>query len=91
MNEIPLFDNFYKNEVLKELFRKNSKLENFHNGLNLDRINEKFLNNVKNSHLSEVTYYRLYIDKLINLKKGFLIYFDADLYFFDRDKMCDFI
>ena len=44
MNEIPLFDNFYKNEVLKELFRKNSKLENFHNGLNLDRINEKFLN-----------------------------------------------
>ena len=45
MNEIPLFDNFYKNEVLKELFRKNSKLENFHNGLNLDRINEKFLNN----------------------------------------------
>ena len=41
----------------------------------------KVLNNVKNSHLSEVTYYRLYIDKLINLKKGFLIYFDADLYF----------
>ena len=44
----------------------------------------KVLNNVKNSHLSEVTYYRLYIDKLINLKKGFLIYFDADLYFLNN-------
>ncbi len=44
----------------------------------------KVLNNVKNSHLSEVTYYRLYIDKLINQKKGFLIYFDADLYFINN-------
>ena len=32
-------------KVLKELFKKNSKLKNFHNGLNLDRINENFLNN----------------------------------------------
>lgn len=44
MIEVPLFDNFYNSEVLKELFKKNSKLENFHNGLNLDRINENFLN-----------------------------------------------
>ncbi len=46
----------------------------------------KVLNNVKNSHLSEVTYYRLYIDKLLGLKKGFLIYFDADLYFLNNSK-----
>lgn len=44
----------------------------------------KVVNNVKNSHLSEVTYYRLYLDKLIQEKKGYLIYFDADLYFINN-------
>ena len=33
----------------------------------------RVLNNIAHSHLSEVTYYRLYLDKLIGLKKGFLV------------------
>ena len=41
----------------------------------------KVLNNIKSSHLSEVTYYRLFLDKLLDIKEGFLVYFDADLYF----------
>jgi lipopolysaccharide biosynthesis glycosyltransferase len=28
-----------------------------------------------------VTYYRLFLDKLLDIKEGFLVYFDADLYF----------
>lgn len=44
----------------------------------------RVLNNIAHSHLSEVTYYRLYLDKLISLKKGFLVYFDADLYFLNN-------
>ena len=44
----------------------------------------KILNNINDYHLSEVTYYRLYLDKLIDIKKGFLIYFDADLYFLNN-------
>ena len=40
----------------------------------------KVLNNIKSSHLSEVTYYRLFLDKLLDIKEGFLVYFDADLY-----------
>ena len=50
----------------------------------------RVLNNVKKSHLSEVTYYRLYLDKLLNIKEGFLVYFDADLYFMnDINKFLD--
>lgn len=44
----------------------------------------KVNNNIKNAHLSEVTYYRLYLDLLINFKSKFLIYFDADLYFINN-------
>ena len=54
-----------------ESFKKYLKF----NKIEIVKFENKFkvLNNVKNSHLSEVTYYRLYIDKLINQKKGFLI------------------
>lgn len=66
-------------------FKKYLKYLKF-NKIEIIKFENKFkvINNVKNSHLSEVTYYRLYIDKLINLKKGFLIYFDADLYFLNN-------
>jgi len=41
--EIPLIDNFYKNNILKELFEEDSKLKNFHNGLSIDSIGPEFL------------------------------------------------
>ena len=41
--EITLIDNFYKNNILKELFEEDSKLKNFHNGLSIDSIGPEFL------------------------------------------------
>ena len=41
--EIPLFENFYKNQILEDLFNKNSKLKVFHNGLSVNHIDMDFI------------------------------------------------
>ena len=41
--EIPLLDNFYKNQILAELLLKDSKLKDFHNGLSIDHIDIDFI------------------------------------------------
>lgn len=66
-------------------FKKYMKLLKYKN-IKIIKFDKKYrvLNNVRGSHLSEVTYYRLYIDKLLNLKEGYLIYFDADLFFMNN-------
>lgn len=43
MPEIPLFNNFYKNPILIDLFQQESKLKNLHNGLELSYIDIDFL------------------------------------------------
>ena len=43
MIEIPLFDSFYKNPILMDLFKKDSNLSSFHNGTDLSHINYEFL------------------------------------------------
>ena len=41
--EIPLFENFYKNQILEDPFNKNSKLREFHNGLSVNHIDIDFI------------------------------------------------
>ena len=41
--EIPLIENFYKNQILEDLFNKDSKLKDFHNGLSVDHIDMDFI------------------------------------------------
>ena len=41
--EIPLLENFYKNQILEDLFKKNSKLKDFHNGISVDHIDIDFI------------------------------------------------
>jgi len=43
MVEIPLFNSFYKNPILLDLFKKDSNLSSFHNGTDLSYINHSFL------------------------------------------------
>ena len=43
MVEIPLFNSFYKNPILMDLFKKDSNLSSFHNGTDLSHINHDFL------------------------------------------------
>lgn len=65
LDHIPKIINTHKN--LSEL-----KIYNF------QKIDYDFPN-LKNSHVSEATYYRLFIDKYINNDIDFLIYLDADV------------
>ena len=66
-------------------FEKYFKFVNYKK-IKIIKFDKKYrvLNNIKNSHLSEVTYYRLYIDKLLGLENGYLVYFDADLFFINN-------
>ena len=41
--EIPLLENFYKNQILEDLFKNNSKLKDFHNGISIDHIDIDFI------------------------------------------------
>ena len=41
--EIPLIENFYKNQILEDLFNEDSKLKDFHNGLSVDHIDMDFI------------------------------------------------
>ena len=43
MVEIPLFNSFYKNPILLDLFKKDSNLSSFHNGTELSHIDRDFL------------------------------------------------
>ena len=43
MVEIPLFNSFYKNPILMDLFKKDSNMSSFHNGADVDYINNDFL------------------------------------------------
>ena len=43
MVEIPLFNSFYKNPILLDLFKKDSNLSPFHNGTDLSHIDHDFL------------------------------------------------
>jgi bacillithiol biosynthesis cysteine-adding enzyme BshC len=43
MVEIPLFNSFYKNPILLDLFKKDSNLSSFHNGTDLSHLNHDFL------------------------------------------------
>ena len=43
MIEIPLFNSFYKNPILMDLFKIDSNLSSFHNGTDLSHINHEFL------------------------------------------------
>ena len=43
MVEIPLFDSFYNNPILLDLFKKDSNLSSFHNGTGLSHIDFDFL------------------------------------------------
>ena len=42
MIEIPLFNSFYKNPILMDLFKKDSNLSSFHNGTDLSHIDRDF-------------------------------------------------
>lgn len=86
-----LVDNFnlnYSGSTVYVIHKNPNSFKRYLKYINCEKVkiikfNKEFrvLNNVKKSHLSEVTYYRLYLDKLLDIKEGFLIYFDADLYF----------
>jgi len=43
MVEIPIFNSFYKNPILLDLFKKDSNLSSFHNGTELSHIDRDFL------------------------------------------------
>lgn len=86
-----LADNFnlnYSESTIYVIHKNPNSFKRYLKYINYERVEiikfkkeYKVLNNIKSSHLSEVTYYRLFLDKLLDIKEGFLVYFDADLYF----------
>ena len=71
----------HPNENIESLFPdlilKNNNINEI-NFYKFDNTNLQFPN-VENSHVSEATYYRFYIEKYIPQRYKFLVYLDADI------------